>query len=560
MKNRVFIPLIGLMLTAACAAPQQAPSDQAEQVRQAPAAQAAKPGGVFHVPVAGNIANLNPYNLSGSLMNFTNPVYEPLVVRDTAPGKNWYDDQKMAPGLAERWEMPDRNTFLFHLRRGATWHRATDAGHAEPFTSADVVHTINYLKENRGKVNDSSYAANIAKAEAVDGFTVRMTLSLPNPDFLNDVYNIEIAAKHVADSGKQLENVAIGTGPFMLRQFETATGFKLARNPNYWLQGQGLPYLDGIVGHSMTDRGAVIAAFAADNLDMMNAEDKVQFGTVQNVRPGLSYERFYGQYSYGGYFAMDVPPFNDVRVRRAINLALDRQAMLETAAFGEGVINPPAVYGWKKGYALPQEELLKLPGYNPQTKQQDIQEAKRLLAEAGYPNGFAAKISYGSASTNPKPIAEVMASQLKMLGINLTLVPLDRASYAAAIRDESWEMAIASPGSRDSRADLFEQFHSKGTFNKRGAKDPELDALLERYTAEFDVAAAQRLFHQFQRRVYEQAYFIGAFERASYTIYQPWVHDVLNNYGANPIPYWGPPRAWIDVDAMPAGRRGEKIG
>ncbi len=550
--------LASILAVAGCGAPQPV-ADQADQVRQAPATQPAKRGGIFHVPVSGNIANLNPYNLSGSLNNFTQAIYEPLIVRDTEPGKNWYEDQKMAPGLAERWERPERHTYVFYLRKNATWHDG------RPFTAADVVHTIGHLKENRGKVSDSSYAVNIAAAEALDSYAVRLTLNLPNPEFLNELYQIEIIAKHVAESGKQLENTAIGTGPFTLREFETSTGFKVARNPNYWLKdpasasGQSMPYIDGIVGHSLADRGTVIAAFAADNLDMMNAEDKVQFSTIQGLRPGLTFERFYGQYSFGGFFAMDAPPFNDVRVRRAINLAADRQAMIQNATFGEGIINPPGTYGWKKGYAIPQDELLKLPGYNPETKQQDIAQAKRLLLDAGYPNGFAAKVSYGSASTNPKPIAEVLASQMQQIGVNLTLAPLDRASYAAATRDQSYEMVILGSSSRDSRGDLYEQFHSRGTFNKKGPKDPELDAILEKYMAEENQAEAQKLSQQFQRRLYDQAYFIGAFERASYTIYQPWVHDVLNNYGANPIPYWWPPRAWMDLDAMPAARRSEKL-
>jgi peptide/nickel transport system substrate-binding protein len=348
----------------------------------------------------------------------------------------------------------------------------------------------------------------------------------------------------------------------MLKEFEKSSGFKLAKNPNYWRKdesGQSLPYLDGIIGHYLGDRGTQIAAFTSENIDMMNAEDKVQFGTIQGLKPGLTHERFYGQYSYGGFFSFEEPPFSDVRVRRAINLALNRQEMLTTAAFGEGVINPPATYGWKKGWAIPQEELLKLPGYNPDTRQKDIQDAKRLLTEAGYPNGFSANLMYGSASTNPKPIAETMASQLQNIGVNLTLRPLDRASFAAADRDQNYEMGIIGATGRDARGDIYERFHSKGASNRKGPRDADLDALLDKYLTEPDKTAAQKLFQDIQRRIYDQAYFIGAFERASYTIYQPWVHDVLNNYGANPIPYWSPPRAWMDVELMPEARRSEKV-
>jgi len=126
------------------------------------------------------------------------------------------------------------------------------------------------------------------------------------------------------------------------------------------------------------------------------------------------------------------------------------------------------------------------------------------------------------------------------------------------LRDSNFESVIL--GSRgDDRGGLFERFHSKGVFNKRGPKDPELDAILDQYLSEFDAPAAQKLLQQFQRRLYDQAYFIGAFERSSYSLYQPWLHDVLNNYGANPIPRWWPPAAWMDVDLMPPNRRAEKI-
>jgi peptide/nickel transport system substrate-binding protein len=353
-----------------------------------------------------------------------------------------------------------------------------------------------------------------------------------------------------------LETNAIGTGPYIMKEFDQATGYKVARNPNYWVKDQ--PYLDGVTGHYLADRGTVIAGFAADNLDMINVEDKVLFDSVQQLKPGLVYERFYGKTGYAMFFALDQAPYSDIRVRRAINLTADRQDMLVKGAFGEGFINPPGVYGWKKGYAIPPEDLVKLPGYNPATKQQDIAEGKRLLAEAGYPNGFSGKISYLGGGASYKVVAEVLGTQLQAVGINATLVPLDSATDAQVSRDESFEMYILGASGRDSRSEWFERFHSKGTFNRRGPKDPELDAILEKYQVEPDVPAAQKLAQQFQRRLYDQAYVIGAFERASYSIYQPWVHDMLNNYGASPVPYWWPATAWMDLEAMPASRRTER--
>lgn len=541
--------LVGIVTVLGCG-PAQRPGEQQGTPANQEKGQKPKYGGVFHLPVTGNNPNLNPYIARGSPQNLPNTLYDTLVARDLEPGVNWFEHQKLAPGLAERWERPDPNTYLFHLRKGVAWHDG------QPFRAADVVHTISYLKENRGKVNDSARALNIAGIEAVDQHTVKMTTAKPNPDFLmDDILNIEITAKHVADKGDSLETTAVGSGPFKLKTFETATGWTVVRNDAYWMSG--LPYLQAIAGHYMSDRGTMMAAFAAGTLDVMNPEDKVQFETVQGLSRGLSFERFFGTYGYGLYFAMDQPPFNDVRVRRAINLVADRQDMLVKATFGDGVINPPGIYGWKTGSAIPAEELLKLPGYDPSTKERDIAEARRLLAEAGYPKGFQAKVSFSGASTNPKPIAEVLASQLKPLGVSLTLQPLDRGTLAKVEREEAWELHILGASGR-SRSEMFDRFHSKGTLNKHGPKDPELDALIERLLVEFDESEAQRLHRQIQRRMYDQAYFIGAFERGAYTVYQPWVHNVLNNNGANIIPYWTPPIAWMDLDQMPENRRAEK--
>lgn len=543
------LSLVGVVAALACSAPQAPSADSGALVRSEPSGLQPKRGGVFHVPVSGNNPNLNPYNVSGAPLNLFNTIYEPLVAREVRPGVNWQENPQIVPWLVERWEQRDPNTYVFQLRKGVAWHDG------QPFTAADVVHTIEFLKQNRGKFLDAGRVENIASVQATGADTVTVITSKANPDFLkDDLLEMEIVPKHVAEQGK-LETAAIGTGPFRLKQFDSVTGWTVTRNDNY--RTKDLPYLDGVAGHYLSDRGAMTAGFAAGSLDVMNPEDKVQFETVQGIKPDLKFERFYGNYGFGLYFAMDQPPFNDIRVRRAMNLAVDRQDMIVKAAFGDGIVNPPGTYAWRKGWSMPQEDLLKLPGYNPSTRQRDIEEAKRLLAEAGYPNGLSAKISYSGASTNPKPIAEVITSQLRPLGLNFTLVPLDRATRAQAERDEAYELYIL--GMRgDNRSEIQERFHSKGALNKKGPKDPELDAIIDKLQVEFDDGKARQLHQQYQRRLYDQAYFLGAFERASYTVYQPWVHDVLNNYGANIIPYYTPPQLWMDVDQMPANRKAEK--
>jgi len=536
--------IMGLAGSLACT-----PAQRLDGQEPAPPA-APRRGGVFHLPISGTNANLNPYSSGGSLANLNNTIYEPLVARDLKLGERWIESGKVAPWLAERWDQPDQNTYIFSLRKDVTWHDG------KPFTAEDVLHTFNYLKENRGKVTDAARVSNVQSVVATDPYSVRVTTAKPNPDFLrDDMIEIEVIPKHLLQEGKQLETSAIGTGAFRLKQFDKTAGWTVVSNDTYWRRG--LPYLDGVAGHYMGDRGTMIAAFVAGEIDAMNPEDKVQFETVRGLKPDLKFDKFHGTYSNGLIFALDKPPYGDIRIRRAINLAVDRQDMVAKASFGDGIINPPVSYGWRKGWAMPQEELLKLPGFNPATKQQDIAEAKRLLAEAGYPNGFQAEVNFSAASTNPGPIAQVLASQLRPLGIALTLRPLDRASNAQAELDGAYELRVEGENGQN-RRNLLDRLHSKGLLNKRGLNDPELDVLLERLVVEFNEDEAKRLHQQIQRRLYDQAYFISTFERTAYTVYQPWVYDLLHNYGANTVAYWTPPIVWMDGDQMPEKRRLEK--
>ncbi len=524
----------------ACAAPAPPPAQQAPSGQVQP-----RRGGVLHLPVSGTETNLNPYLAGGSTIPGT--MFETLVAREVKPGNNWNEDQKLAPWLADRWERLDPNTYVFSLRKDVTWHDG------RAFGAEDVVHSIEYLKGARG-LAFSARAGNIASSQAVDQQTVRIVTSKPNPDFIrNDILQVRITQKQMASEGQNLETTAIATGPFKIKQFDRGTGWTVVRNDRYWMPD--LPYLDGIAGHNI-DRSAMLAAMASGKLDVMNVPDKPQLDTARALVPDSRFEKFYGANGYGLFFALDAPPYNDYRVRQAVNLGLDRQDMVVKGAFGDGIVNAPGVAGWVKSLAIPQEELLKLPGYNPTTKSQDAAQAKRLLAEAGYSGGLRTRLTFNGDATNARPIAEVTASQLKDLGIEVTLAPLDRASLAKVEQDESFEMHILTFGG--GRGGLHERLHSQGALNKRGPYDPELDALLDKLMAEFDETETQNLTRRVQRRLYDRAYFLGAIERAIYTVYQPWVNDMLNNYGGFPIPFWAPPITWFDTDLMPEHRRGEK--
>ena len=170
-----------------------------------------------------------------------------------------------------------------------------------------------------------------------------------------------------------LDKEAVGTGPFRLTTWDPRGNATLVKNESYWISGR--PYLDKVVLFYNFEASGAIAAFAAGKNDVVKVTDKAQFESVKAANPDAWGEPFAQNISDHLIMKIDRPPFGDVRVRRALHLALDRQEMLNTLSFGEGTMNPPGMNGARKGWSITQEELAKLPGYR-QPRDQDLAEAK----------------------------------------------------------------------------------------------------------------------------------------------------------------------------------------
>ena len=189
----------------------------------------------------------------------------------------------------------------------------------------------------------------------------------------------------------------IGTGPWMLDSYRPNVGVTYVRNPSYFLSG--LPYIDKVDVTVDEDNASRMAAFIAGKYDIgwenpgaINRVDWVQIkDTLKQRRPKLQSHGVRLEPDGRLYMRTDKPPFSDVRVRRAISLAFNRQDVLNAVAEGVGVFNP-AVPGGLKDWALPVDQL----GEGTQCSKFDPARARKLLAEAGYPNGFPATISYAT--------------------------------------------------------------------------------------------------------------------------------------------------------------------
>jgi peptide/nickel transport system substrate-binding protein len=314
-------------------------------------------------------------------------LYNGLVRKNLADGL-----RTIIPDLAERWELgPDKKSYTFHLRSGVKYHDGT------PFSSADVVATFTkILNPPSGVISvfRDNFAA-VERVEAVNPLTVRIRLKAPTAYFIelltggtNQLFAVPIYSKKILDETnydlRKLSAPAPGTGPFVFKEHKAAERWVYERNPNYW--DPELPYIDRLeLLHvpQYTDRGSAILAGQAD-LTWNTSVDAWREGEKKKDQFGVAKLP-----SLGGHTAHinnERKPFSDARVRRAIFLAVSRQN-IHTAYQDQ---EPMAQGRWMDAsspFSMPSSEILQLPGYRAD-KTADVAEAKRLLAAAGFPNGF----------------------------------------------------------------------------------------------------------------------------------------------------------------------------
>lgn len=549
LTHRLLPALLLVGTFAAACGPLAAPAGPPPGDAVTAAPEAPKRGGVLHIPNRRPLDTLDPFfSGGGSSRALGEPRYEPLVVFKQGPDLDPRIDFELQPWLAERWEQQNDTTYAFHLRKGVKWHDG------EEFTADDVVSTIQWVNDPQHRYRARALTSEIASTEPLDRLTVRIQLKRKNVGFLGELREFFMLPRHVMNKGDSFDKVSVGTGPFRLASFDKLSGFALERDPSYWDSPR--PHLDGVVGHYGLDDSGMLAAFAAGQTDLLTTELQGLEVVKQSV-PDVQVNKFIGDHGASLYLRLDKPPYNDVRVRKALHLALDRHAMVQTITSGEGAINPPGITGHKRGYAIPPEELFKLPGYDPAAKQKDVQEAKRLLAEAGYAGGFKESVIFSKGATSHPPIAEMAASQLKLaLGVDLTLQPLDAGVMAQRDTRGEFTMQVSTLHRMD--LDLTERFRSGSPLNTAGINDPELDRLIDAIAATADASQKRKLARDIQMLLLDKVYILPTIELASFPLAHAWVRNYSFGWGQpHAVPYWFGSDIWLDLARMPAGRRSE---
>jgi peptide/nickel transport system substrate-binding protein len=440
------------------------------------------------------------------------------------------------PDLAESWSQPNETTYVFKLRRGVRWHPKPPVNGRE-LTADDVLYTIDRFLTTKGHAN-AHMLKSVDRVEALDKHTVKFTLKEPYAWFLDTLASPMVVAIVAKDSAERFGDLKkpesfVGTGPWMLDSYRPNQGLTLVRHPQYFVPG--LPHIDRVEITIDEDNASRIASFLAGKYDLgwenpgiINRTDWVQVREpLKQKRPGLQTAEFPANVMSHISMRTDQKPFSDVRVRQAISHAIDRQGIVDATAEGVGVYNP-AVPAALKDWTLPIAQL----GEGAKYFKYDPAEAKRLLAAAGYPNGFPASTCFTTyGSTVLIDAMQLVLKNLKDVGIDAKLDQKEYGAYITSCFYGKFDSMTYGPQTPFLEPDsfLYGQYYPGEPRNQSHITDPVLSDLLVRQRRTFDVAKRREAIHEIQRHLAKQQYYVATNSGVYIAVWD----GALKNYGPN---------------------------
>jgi len=460
-------------------------------------------------PRTGGVLNWFDYGDPGRLdVHAESPLVVQQATAGVYSGLLQYDPEepsKIIGDLAERWTASaDGKTYTFALRKGVKWHDG------QPFSSADVKATFDRVlnPDFKSPKCGASLKPMVASVEAVDPNTVEFRLKFPAAPFIPSIASAwcRIAAKHVLAKYGDLNapEAQIGTGPFKFKKYERGSVIEWERNPSYFIPG--LPYLDGVKQFILTAGPTQVAAAKAGKVMLWDAWPPMRKTQADEVKKARGDEIDVYQASINTLFLVYLnaqkPPFNEPDMRRAVNLAIDRQEMVSKALEGAGVpcaLLDPKLVG---DFALPLDEVNKIPGCR-QPKDQDLAEARRLV-EKHHPGGVDVEFAVRSVG-NYVDRAQLLIAQLRKIGIRGTLKTHESAAGYATFGKGDFTL-IASQDRAIDVNDPSGVFHiaytTQAGSNYGRFSDPKIDELAERALKESNREKRKQLYWELQRYVF----------------------------------------------------------
>lgn len=424
-----------------------------------------------------------------SSYDFTSLLYTGLL--------RWSPDMKPEPDLATGFEQPDDTTYVFHLRQGVKFHNGQD------FSAEDVKYTFDRILAPATASPNASIFAAIKAVTVVDAMTVRFELEAPNAAFLSYMATNPVGVI-VPRGVSDLNAKPVGTGPFTFESYQPNQQFTLKRFPDYYEKGE--PYLDTVVFRFFKDQGSITSALRSKAIDMTWFKDPKVSAQIVRTSPGLVSAPGKTTRTFPVWMNLKQKPLSDVRVRRALSLATDRKACLETVLGGSGKVAAMVPESHVGGY----DGVGEMPYYKT-----DVTAAKKLLADAGYPNGLDLG-EYIVVAANPLDVscAQILQQQWAEAGIKLAIKPMETAPLIAMWLNGTFPtlLSIALSWSPDPDAILSRILSTSSSGKALGMSDTELDGMIIEARKLLDRDKRAAAYLAIQKRINDQAYVLDIYQ------------------------------------------------
>lgn len=435
-------------------------------------------------------------------------------------------DLTAEPQLAHKWETnADSSEWTFYLRDDAKF------SNGRPVVASDVKFSIDRILDPKTASRGAKALGPIKEVVVKDDHTVVFKLEGPYADLalqLGNTFARIIAKENVDD----ISNKPIGSGPFILKEYVPGNKAVLVRNPDYF--EKGLPYLDEVHQIYIKEYAAQISALKTGEIDIMYfapSEIIDQLKKAPNVEvlsvPAPSFQPL--------VMRVDKKPFKDVRVRQALRFAVDREAMMEAATGGLGALGNDSPVGPSSPYfnkSLPQ-------------RKRDVAKAKKLLAEAGYPNGLDIKFYTSTQRPGLEPAAVVAQQSLAEAGFRVQIESVDIARLYKDVMPNIPEFAIAHNnwfGRPTIDETLTPYVYTKSNWNYTGYSNPEVDKLLDQAKAQTDFTERKKLYDKVQEILYNEGPRVVPY----FKNYVSAIRKEVKNYKLIPVQYVDLRETWVE--------------
>jgi len=474
--------------------------------------------------------------------------------------------------LAQTWEFSNPNTLVVHLRQGIHWQNIPPANGRE-FVASDVMFHYNRLLglgDGYTKISPLFSPAawtNLKSLTSPDKYTVIFNWGISNPELIIETMEAQ------SGSGVDIENReavaqwgdlndwhhAIGTGPFILTDFVSGGSVTLTKNPNYWGYDERypqnkLPYIDKLLILIIPDNATAMAGMRTGKLDILDNQSAQSAQSLQKTNPDLVLVTNYLSDTNTVDPRNDVKPFSDIRVRKAMQMAIDLPTIAKTYYNGYSDPWPSTLTSnYMKGYGFPYsmwpQSLKDEYAYNPTA-------AKQLLSDAGYPNGFKTDIVVSSDSD--LDLLQIVKGYFSQVGIDMDIRTMDPAAWTAFAwngrkQDQLAERAAGALGHTFQPTRQINRFQMSYVADNINVNDPVFDAFYTKALAATDVATVLQVTKDCNQYVAQQHYVISLLQPQQFNFNQPWVHGynaqargLSGGSAGAQLLFFYPARFWID--------------